>query len=141
MRRIASIFIEAGARFLDISAGVPVRNSQLTRPSRNEHFYRYSQFRYAKQFKEWFPDTAIIGSAYTTGDSSSIDFAEENVRKGYTDFAGFGRQNLADAAYPVKIKEAARLVGWCTLCGKCSAFLARDVEVYCGYHHSKNPYT
>ena len=141
MRRIAAIFVAAGACYLNISGGVPAHNSQLTRPAKNENFFRLSQYRYTKKFKEWFPDTALIGSTYTTCDSSSLDHACENISKGYTDFAGFGRQNLADPWFPKKIKEGEKSIQYCRMCGRCSKLLASDVNVFCGYYNSENPYT
>lgn len=141
IRQIASIFAASGAHFFNISAGAPVYNSQLLRPGKKESFYRLSQFRYTKLFKEWFPETAIIGSTYTTGDSSCLLYARENISKGHTDFAGFGRQNLADSHFPVKLRENRDQVRYCTLCGKCSKLLSDDVKVYCAYHYSDNPYS
>ncbi|MBN1686565.1 MAG: hypothetical protein JW852_07905 [Spirochaetales bacterium] len=140
VKRIAGIFVEAGAHFLNISGGVPTHNARLLRPAKNEDFCRLSQFRYARQFKEWFPDTTIIGSTYTTGDGSSLDYARENISKGYTDFAGFGRQSLADTRFPGKIKDEREPIQWCTLCGRCSRLLAKDVNVYCESYHADNPY-
>jgi 2,4-dienoyl-CoA reductase-like NADH-dependent reductase (Old Yellow Enzyme family) len=140
MRQIAAIFVAAGAHFLNISGGLRLYNSQLIGPGKKDNFCRLSQYRYTRQFKEWFPNTALIGSTYTMGDMSSIDFAEENVSKGYTDFAGFGRQNLADARFPRKIRDGDESVQYCTQCGRCSKSLSNDVNVFCGHHHSDNPY-
>jgi len=140
IRQIAALFVAAGARFLDISGGAPVYNSRLTQPAKNETHCRYSQFRYAKQFKEWFPQTAIIGSAYTTGDSGCLGYADENISKGYVDFAGFGRQNLSDPGFPAKINEEPGSIQYCTLCGRCSKLLSRDEKVYCVHYNRNNPY-
>ncbi len=141
MRQIAAIFVAAGAHFLNISGGIRVHSAQLIGPGKKDNFCRLSQFRYTRQFKEWFPDTALIGSTYTKGDSSSLDYALENVSKGFTDFAGFGRQNIADAWFPKKIREGKESIRYCTLCGMCSKLLSSDLNVFCEYYNSGNPYT
>jgi 2,4-dienoyl-CoA reductase-like NADH-dependent reductase (Old Yellow Enzyme family) len=140
MKQIVTIFARSGAHFLNISGGVPGHNSQLVRPNKNDIFCRLSHYRITRRFKEWFPDLAVIGSAYTMVDSSSLDFARENVSKGYTDFAGFGRQNLADELMPAKIRGGSNSVRYCTMCGRCSGLLSKSVEVYCGFHNAQNPY-
>lgn len=140
MKRIAGIFVEAGARFLNITGGTRHGCPQLIGPKKNDGFCRLSQFRYTRQYKEWFPDTALIGSTYSSGGESSTLMAEENILKGYTDFAGFGRQNLADPGFPKKISEGDDTIKFCKLCGRCSKFLADDVNVYCAYHNPENPF-
>jgi len=100
-------------------------------------FFRTHQFRYAQKVKEFFPDTAIIGSAYTTGDLESIKFAAENIGKGYTDFAGFGRQNLADPMFPAKLQQKDGRIDFCDLCGGCSGLLKNNKQVYCVKHGNK----
>jgi 2,4-dienoyl-CoA reductase-like NADH-dependent reductase (Old Yellow Enzyme family) len=140
IRKIAAIFVDSGAQFLNISGGAPGVNSQLIGPSKKDVFCRLSHFRYAKQFKTWFPNTAVIGSAYTYGDTSSLDYAEDNIARGYTDFAGFGRQNLADERFPRKASEDGGSVRYCTLCGRCSKLLSGNEKVYCSYHNPTNPY-
>ncbi len=140
MQAIVDSFIKSGAHYLNVSSGIPGQTSQLTRPNIGGHFYRSSHYRYASQFKKWFPDTAIIGSVYTMDTSKCLEVANENLEKGYTDFVGFGRQNLADALFPEKIMTRPEEVNYCSLCGKCSKLLRTDKNVYCQEHQSKNPY-
>jgi 2,4-dienoyl-CoA reductase-like NADH-dependent reductase (Old Yellow Enzyme family) len=141
MKEILTHLVDAGADFLNISSGIPSLTPQITRPSKKGSFYRYSHFRYAKSIKELFPNVITIGSTYTTGDESGFEFAASNIRKGYTDATGFGRQNLADPLIPLKLAEKPESIQFCTLCGKCSKFLKNDEHVYCGHHHAEDPYS
>ena len=140
IKKIAGIFVDAGARFLNITGGTRLGCPQLIGPKKNDSFCRLSQFRYTRQFKEWFPDTALIGSTYSSAEAGSILSAEENISKGYTDFAGFGRQNLADPEFPRKISEGEDTIKFCKLCGRCSKLLADDLNIFCAYHNPENPF-
>lgn len=131
MLDILSHIVKAGADFLNISAGIPPVTPSLTRPDVNSAFNLYHHFRYAKVVKEAFPDVAVIGSAYSSGMENSGSLAGENIEKGYTDFAGFGRQNLADPLYPKKLAQAPDTVDYCVLCGGCSGLLKKQKPVYC----------
>lgn len=123
--------VSAGADYINVSAGIPSVTPKLTRPGEDGIFNMYSHFRYAKVLKENFPDTAIIGSAYSAGSSAAAGFADENIGKGYTDFAGFGRQNLADPLFPLKLAEDPGTIKWCKLCGGCSKLLKSMKNVVC----------
>jgi len=125
------IIVRAGADYINVSAGIPSQTPKLTRPGEDGIFNMYSHFRYAKILKENFPDTAVIGSAYSAGASASASFADENIGKGYTDLAGFGRQNLADPLFPLKLAEDPGSITWCKLCGGCSKLLKSMKNVFC----------
>lgn len=140
IRKTVGCMVKAGAHYLNISSGIPALTPQITRPAKKGYFCRYSHFRYTKKFKEWFPETAVIGSTYTTGDLTSFTHAEENLVKGHTDFVGFGRQNLADAEFPKKVKEKVGSIHFCTFCGKCSKLLKNDQNVFCREYHKSSPY-
>jgi 2,4-dienoyl-CoA reductase-like NADH-dependent reductase (Old Yellow Enzyme family) len=127
----AGFIIRAGADYINVSAGIPSVTPKLTRPGEDGIFNMYSHFRYAKLLKEKFPDTTIIGSAYSAGSNASAGFAEENIGKGYTDLAGFGRQNLADPLFPIKLQEDPGSIRWCKLCGGCSKLLKSMKNVFC----------
>ncbi|MBU2510204.1 hypothetical protein KJ966_02665 [bacterium] len=139
MIKIINCFVEAGADYLNISSGIPSTTPLLTRPMKNGSFYRLSHFRYTKQIKDAFPDTLVIGSTYTTGEESCLEFAAENLSKGYTDFVGFGRQNLADPLFPEKGLNNQESINYCTLCGQCSKLLKNDENVYCKTHFPAKP--
>jgi 2,4-dienoyl-CoA reductase-like NADH-dependent reductase (Old Yellow Enzyme family) len=123
--------VRAGADYINVSAGIPSITPKLTRPGEDGIFNMYSHFRYAKVLKENFPDTAVIGSAYSTGSSASACLAGENIGKGYTDLAGFGRQNMADPLFPLKLAEDPGSIKWCRLCGGCSKLLKSMKNVFC----------
>jgi 2,4-dienoyl-CoA reductase-like NADH-dependent reductase (Old Yellow Enzyme family) len=123
--------VRAGADYINVSAGIPSITPKLTRPGEDGIFNMYSHFRYAKIIKDSFPDTTIIGSAYSAGSSASAGFADENIGKGYTDLAGFGRQNLADPLFPLKLSEDPGAIKWCRLCGGCSKLLKSMKNVFC----------
>ncbi len=131
MKEILSFFAASGADYINVSGGIPPQTPDITRPAKTGQFYRSAQFRYAKTVKEYFPNITIIGSAYTTGDDSSFSFANENIKKGYTDFAGFGRQNLADPLVPKKLIQAPDSIHYCQLCGGCSELLKKKNNVVC----------
>jgi 2,4-dienoyl-CoA reductase-like NADH-dependent reductase (Old Yellow Enzyme family) len=138
MQAVLTHFVNAGAAYLNVSGGIPPKTPDITRPTKKGQFYRFHQFRYAQQVKQFFPGTAVIGSAYTTGDLDAIRYAEENLEKGNTDFAGFGRQNLADPLFPEKLKKGRVPIDFCELCGGCSGLLRKNKNVYC-IKHGKAP--
>jgi 2,4-dienoyl-CoA reductase-like NADH-dependent reductase (Old Yellow Enzyme family) len=129
--KTTGFIVRAGVDYINVSAGIPSITPRLTRPGEDGLFNMYSHFRYAKILKENFPDTAIIGSAYSAGSSAATSFADENIGKGYTDLAGFGRQNLADPLLPLKLAEDPGSIKWCKLCGGCSKLLKSMKNVIC----------
>ena len=131
MLEALSILVDAGADFINVSAGIPAINARLTRPDAASTFNMYHHFRYAKAVKDRFKETAIIGSAYSVGGTLGYLWAEENIGKGYTDFAGFGRQNLADPLMPKKLFEEKGDIDYCVLCGGCSLLLKKQDAVRC----------
>ncbi len=138
MMTILRLFEEAGAQYFNISAGIPVQTSQLTRPEKNSSLNLLQHFRYCKTVREAFPHVPVIGSAYSAGREKGAEYADENIRKGYVNFAGFGRQNLADPLYPARLKSDPKEIRECILCGGCSKLLKEQKEVYCVYHTKKN---
>ncbi len=123
--------VRAGVDYINVSAGIPSVTPKLTRPGEDGIFNMYTHFRYAKVLKDKFPDTTIIGSAYSAGLHASAGFADENIGKGYTDLAGLGRQNLADPLFPIKLQENPGSIRWCRLCGGCSKLLKSMKNVFC----------
>lgn len=131
MLEALSILVGAGADFINVSAGIPAITPRLTRPDAACTFSMYHHFRYAKAVKDRFKGTAVIGSAYSVGGKLGDLWAEENIGKGYTDFAGFGRQNLADPLMPKKLFEETGNIDYCVLCGGCSLLLKKQDVVRC----------
>ncbi len=135
---ILKLIVEAGAQYLNISAGIPVLTPQLTRPEKNSSLNLLQHFRYCRTVKEIFPDIPVIGSAYSAGGGKGAFYANENIEKGYVDFAGFGRQNLSDPMYPEHLKKNPESVRECVLCGGCSHLLKKQERVYCKYYDEKS---
>jgi 2,4-dienoyl-CoA reductase-like NADH-dependent reductase (Old Yellow Enzyme family) len=125
------LVVEAGADYINVSAGIPAVTPQLTRPGSDVMFNLYHHFSYSKTVKEHFPQVAVIGSAYSTAMQAAPGFAGENISKGYVDFAGFGRQNLADPLFPARLADDPDNVKWCKLCGGCSKLLKAQKQVCC----------
>ena len=121
----------AGADFINVSAGIPAIHPQLTRPENTCLFNLYHHFRYAKRVVDRFPDVAVIGSAYSAGKETAVEWAAENIERGYVHFAGFGRQNLADPDFARKVLAADSDIDRCILCGGCSRLLRKQERVRC----------
>ena len=79
---------------------------------------------------------AVIGSAYSILKEEALEMAEENINKGYTDFAGWGRQSFADPLFPEKVRKG-EAVNYCTGCSGCSKLMVRQVNDGCILY---NPY-
>jgi len=128
---VVSVIAGAGADFINVSAGIPVLTPGLTRPTVAGDVNLYHHFRYAKAVRDRCPGVAVIGSAYSVGRETAAEYAGENITKGYTDFAGFGRQNLADPRFPMKLFSGSEKIDYCTLCGGCSRLLGKQEVVFC----------
>jgi 2,4-dienoyl-CoA reductase-like NADH-dependent reductase (Old Yellow Enzyme family) len=131
MLEVVSSIVDAGADFINVSAGIPALTPGLTRPMTAGDVNLYHHFRYAKAVKDRCGRVAVIGSAYSTGREQAPGYAGENIEKGYTDFAGFGRQNLADPLFAAKLLSGSDTIDYCTLCGGCSRLLKKQEEVFC----------
>lgn len=129
--RVLQRFVQAGSDYINVSAGIPLITPHITRPVKQNPFDMFHHFRYTKIVKNRFPQTAIIGSTYTVGKEESPFYANENIEKGYTDFAGFGRQNLADPLFPKKILSGESNLNICTLCSGCSRLMKKQEPVRC----------
>ncbi len=130
MLSILSIMVDAGAQYINVSAGVPTVTPALTRPIASNAFDLYHHIRYTYTTKKQLSNIATIGSAYTAAQDKSLSLADENCEKQYTDFIGFGRQSLADPLLPIKAKEVIP-INWCTLCSGCSTLLKKQQPVHC----------
>ena len=136
---VLSVIVDAGADFINVSAGIPALTPGLTRPSVPGDVNLYHHFRYARAVKERFGQVAVIGSAYSTARHAGARYAQENIGKGYADFAGFGRQSLADPLLPKKIFSDSDEIDYCTLCGGCSRLLKGQQAVYCTRYGKDRP--
>ncbi len=138
MMEMLSRIVDAGADFINVSAGIPSQTPLLTRPMKDNIFEAYRHFRYTGLVKERFPSIAVIGSAYSAGRDEGAAWAEENIARGRADFAGFGRQSLADPLFPEKLRSDPGSINCCTLCGGCSRLLASQKRVRCVVYDDKS---
>lgn len=137
MLGILELIVDAGAQYLNISAGIPTLTPQLTRPGKSSFINVLQHFRYCREIKKRFAGLPVIGSAYSAAGSQALTLADENISRGYVDFAGFGRQNLADPLYPLHIRNDENRLRECTLCGGCSMLLKKQGKVYCRYYEKE----
>lgn len=132
MDQVVRLMENLGFDYVNVSAGIPGLTSEITRPTLTSRWLYLHQFRYARRAKRIAPAMTVIGSAYTVLQDQSLAAAEENISRGDIDFAGWGRQNLADPCFPLKVKEK-REVSYCKVCSHCSRAMARQEEVGCHF--------
>lgn len=133
-----------GFHYLNVSAGIPAVNPEITRPNRNfpEGIYRHFGWTYAVKKAVKIP---VIGSAYSylrDGQNglrglppekrSFWHWAGKNLKEGRCDMVGIGRQSLADPFFGRKMLEGRRsAIHYCTACGGCSLLLRSQVQTGC----------
>jgi 2,4-dienoyl-CoA reductase-like NADH-dependent reductase (Old Yellow Enzyme family) len=76
----------------------------------------------------------VIGSAYSVLGAAAPIHAEENLRKGYTDFAGFGRQTFADPLYPAKLGRGDK-IDYCVACSRCGRLIENQLHTGCAIYN------
>ncbi len=130
MRAALGAIVDAGADYINVSAGVPALTPHLTRPVKGNTFDLYHHFRYARTVKQWYPELMVVGSAYSTAGPAASAYARRTSPRAGR-FAGFGRQNLADPLFPRKLAGASGEIDYCTLCGGCSKLLKNQEPVRC----------
>jgi 2,4-dienoyl-CoA reductase-like NADH-dependent reductase (Old Yellow Enzyme family) len=135
---------ELGMDYVNVSAGIPAITPEIVRPSKNYPEGVYRHFGWAKAVKN-LVGIPVIGSGYSylrdgkndlkepdPSKKSFLYWAEKNLREGYVDMVGIGRQSLADPLFAKKILSGNDdKVNFCTACGGCSVLLRSQVEVGC----------
>jgi len=134
--QLIKLMDELGMAYVNVSAGEPKFLPAITIPTKPSKEFYLDHFRYTKLAKDNAGSLKVIGSAYTILREDAHIYAEENIRKGYTDFVGFGRQALADPLYPKKLKSGER-IRYCTLCSGCGRLIEHQVHSGCVVY---NPY-
>ena len=123
-----------GMDYINISAGIPGVTSEVTRPTNGSKNLFLNHFRYAKFSKDLLTslnsEMKVIGSAYSILKEDAFDFANENIEKDYTDFAGFGRMSFADPLYPKKIINNEK-IDYCVACSGCSKLMIKQLNTGC----------
>ncbi|MBI9107356.1 MAG: hypothetical protein JEZ04_11490 [Spirochaetales bacterium] len=130
MDSLIGLMNELKMDYVNVSAGIPGLTSEITRPTRTSRLFYLHQFRYARRISEISRNLKVIGSAYSVLEEVALELADENIRKGYADFAGWGRQSLADPHFPAKV-TAGKPVDYCKACSGCSKLMIKQVHVGC----------
>lgn len=119
-----------GMNYVNVSAGIPGRTSELTRPTKPSKYLYLHLARYAKRAKDLQTNLQVFGSGYTILKEEAAPFADENIKKGSVDFAGLGRQSFADPLYPNKTNKGEE-INYCTACSGCSRLMVRQLNDGC----------
>lgn len=124
--------------YVNISAGVPGKTSEVTRPLKGSRYQYLDHFRYAKTAKQFLEQIQspmkVIGSAYSILKEEALSLGNENIGKGYTDFVGWGRQSFADPLMPKKIANEDP-VNWCIACSGCTNLMIAQENDGCIVHN------
>jgi len=116
--------------YINVTAGLPAVTTAMSIPTPSARLFFLDQFRYAKTVKDMQTSLKVIGSAYSILKEHGPAYAHENIRKGYVDFAGFGRQSFADPDYPRKL-SAAEKINYCTACSGCGKLIDAQMQAGC----------
>jgi 2,4-dienoyl-CoA reductase-like NADH-dependent reductase (Old Yellow Enzyme family) len=142
--RFAKMVEEMGMDFVNVSAGIPAVTPEVVRPTKNYPEGVYRHFGWAKAVKN-LVKIPVIGSGYSylrdgknelkepnSSKKSFLYYAEKNLKEGYVDLVGVGRQSLADPLFAKKILSGEiATVNFCTACGGCSVLLGSQNQVGC----------
>jgi len=140
MDRVVALMESLGLDYVNVSAGIPGVTSEITRPTVPSKCFYLHHVRYTKRASELVTTMKVFGSAFTVLQEESLDLAEENIERGYIDFAGWGRQSLADPAFPQKVKDGTA-VDYCKMCSGCSTLMVKQEPVNCIIYKNQQPQT
>ncbi len=144
MKKVVLLLRDIGMDYVNVSAGIPALTPEVTRPTKQSRNFFLHHVRYTKLARKLVPELAVVGSAYSILKEEAAAHAEENIAKGYVDFAGFGRQSFADPLYPKKLLSGEE-IDYCTACSGCTKLMVGQVNdgcvVYDDYYRDllKNP--
>jgi 2,4-dienoyl-CoA reductase-like NADH-dependent reductase (Old Yellow Enzyme family) len=140
MKLYVELMVKLGVDYANVSAGIPGRTSEITRPVKGSELMYLNHLRYTRFTKEVLmasnSDTKVIGSAYSVLKEDAFAVGEEMLEKEFADYIGWGRQILADPFTPVKL-QCGESINYCTACSGCSKLMIKQSEVGCILH---NPY-
>jgi len=139
MKLFLELMAQLEVDYVNVSAGIPGRTSEITRPVRGAELMYLNHLRYTRFAKETFraagSGVQVIGSAYSVLKERAFPIAEEMLGKGYADYIGWGRQILSDPNTPVKLHRG-EPVDFCTACSGCSGLLIKGTESGCVVHNA-----
>lgn len=130
MFEVIRLMAKLGMDYVNVSAGIPAATPDITRPTAPSKYLQLHHLRYTKAVKELNLPLAVFGSAYSFPKAESLTLAEEMIAKGYTDFAGWGRQSFADPLFPEKVRRGEN-VNYCTACSGCTKLMIAQVNDGC----------
>ncbi len=137
---------ERGAQYFIQSAGSPSITISLTQADRGHPYFAYLHQYFAKVLRENLrKETIVIGSNYSLfgkgksklfavkpEDSALLAYGAQNIKKGFVDVIGLGRQSLADPLLPLKLREDRQSeIHYCLGCDNCLELLIRQKPVGC----------
>ncbi|MBN2152653.1 MAG: hypothetical protein JW839_14475 [Candidatus Lokiarchaeota archaeon] len=136
VKRFTEMLCDWGANFVNVTAGIPATQPEVTRPAKDVPWGIYNHFRLTKAIKDHLAEggkhPAVIGSAYTMLGRELPHIAAKNIASGAVDLIGLGRQVLADPEYPAKLLAGkGDEIHRCTGCGSCSQLLRQQKHVGC----------
>ncbi len=140
---------DRGAHFIIQSAGGNY-SGDLLQPDLKHLHNAYLHHSFAKTFRDTLrPSTVVIGSAYSAfaggkvrrgfhpiTESSLFSIASRNIRRGYVDMIGLGRQSFSDPLLPQKLREGRENeIKFCTTCDNCSDLLGKQGNTGCATYN------
>src|SRR4030043_584076 len=146
--RFAKMIEELGMNYINVSAGIPAITPEIVRPTKNYPEGVYRHFGWAKAVKH-LVKIPVIGSGYSylrdgkndlkepdSSKKSFLYYGEKNLKDGYVDLVGIGRQSLADPLFAKKILSGdVDKVNFCTACSGCSILLRSQKGVGCAVYN------
>jgi 2,4-dienoyl-CoA reductase-like NADH-dependent reductase (Old Yellow Enzyme family) len=140
MKLFIELMAELGMDYANVSAGIPGRTSEITRPVHGAEWMYLNHLRYTRFAKDTLRNLGssvqVIGSAYSILKEKAFPVAEEMLEKGYADYAGWGRQILADPLTPIKLQQG-EPIDYCTACSGCTKMMGKQIHAGCMVY---NPY-
>jgi len=130
MKLIVERMDEMELDYINVSAGLPGITTEMFAPNKSSKSLFLNHFRYAKTVKEMNTSLKVIGSAYSVLKEQGPVYAADNIDKAFVDFAGFGRQSMADPLYPKKL-QAGKKINFCTACMGCGRLYEKETTVGC----------
>ena len=85
----------------------------------------------AKAVKNAVPEVKVVASGFTWLQQFAPQVAAGGIREGWFDFAGFGRQWVANADYANDMLQKNLSEKYCIACGGCSALIKSGKEMRC----------
>ncbi len=143
MKRVVELMASLGMDYVNVSAGIPGETSEITRPVPQGRWFYLEHIRYSKTVSETLAAAraaggrgrpVIVQSAYSILKADALALAAECVERGYSDFAGFGRQEFADPETPAKLMRGEE-PRWCVACSGCTKLMVSQVNDGCSFYN------